>query len=101
MRNLTLLSLMVLWSALNCGATEPLQLGGDGGRVILMQIASVNLTSQITNASQGDLWNWGKIPMNYAISRSGKIFETTSADEDNIWLGAISSSMPLNMSEYE
>ena len=69
-------------------------------KLFLMQVASVNITDQTTKASQGDLWNWGKIPMNYEIDKSGKPIEEASADEDNTWLEAISSYIPLNTSEY-
>ena len=94
-------SLIILSLALNCMATETVQLGGNNGKAILAQIASVNVTDQMTKASQGDLWNWGKIPMNYEIDKSGKPIEEASADDDNIWLEAISSYIPLNTSEYE
>lgn len=101
MRNLTLLILIVLLLALNCEAVAPVQLGGDSGKVILTQVASANVINQTTKASQGDLWSWGKIPMNYALGESGKLFEQASMDEDNIWLGAVSNYIPLNTSEYE
>ena len=99
MRKLMLLSLIILLLALNCMAIETVQLGGDRGKAILTQVASLNVTNQTTKASQGDLWNWGKIPMNYEIDKSGKPIEEASADDDNIWLEAISSYIPLNTSE--
>jgi hypothetical protein len=101
MRKMMLLSMIILLLALNCMAIETVQLGGDSGKAILMQVASVNVTDQTTKASQGDLWNWGKIPMNYEIDRSGKPTEEASTDDDNTWLEAISSYIPLNISEYE
>ena len=101
MRKLMLLSLIILLLALNCMAIETVQLGGDSGKAILTQVASLNVTNQTTKATQGDLWNWGKIPMNYQIDKSGKPIEEASADDDNIWLEAISSYIPLNTSEYE
>ena len=93
-------SLIILLLALNCMATATMQLGGDSGKAILMQVASVNVTNQITKASQGDLWNWGKIPMNYALNELGELTEQPSIDDDNTWLEAISSYIPLNTSEY-
>lgn len=93
-------SLIILLLAMNCMATATVQLGGDSGKAILEQVASVNVTDQTTKASQGDLWNWGKIPMNYALDKSGKPIEEASTDDDNAWLEAISSYMPLNTSEY-
>ena len=93
-------SLIILLLALNCMATATVQLGGDSGKAILTQVASVNVTDQTTKASHGDLWNWGKIPMNYAINKSGKLIESPSIDDDNTWLEAISSYIPLNTSEY-
>jgi hypothetical protein len=101
MRKLMLLSLIILLLALNCMAIETVQLGGDSGKAILTQVASLNVTNQTTKASQGDLWNWGKIPMNYEIDKSGKPIEEASTDDDNTWLEAISSYIPLNISEYE
>ena len=101
MRKLMLLSLIILLLALNCMATATVQLGGDSGKAILTQIASVNVTDQMTKASQGDLWNWGKIPMNYEIDKSGKPIEEASTDDDNTWLEAINSYIPLNTSEYK
>ena len=101
MRKLMLSSLIILLLALNCMATATVQLGGDSGKAILTQIASVNVTDQTTKASQGDLWNWGKIPMNYEIDKSGKPIEEASTDDDNTWLEAINSYIPLNTSEYE
>jgi hypothetical protein len=100
MRKLMLLSLIVLLLALSCMATATVQLGGESGKAILVQVASVNITDQTTKASQGDLWNWGKTPMNYEIDKSGKPIEEASADEDNTWLESISSYIPLNTSEY-
>jgi len=50
-----------------------------------------DVTDQMTKASQGDLWNWGKIPMNYEIDKSGKPIEEASTDDDNTWLEAINS----------
>jgi hypothetical protein len=94
-------SLIILLLALNCMATATVQLGGDSGKAILTQIASVNVTDQMTKASQGDLWNWGKIPMNYEIDKSGKPIEEASTDDDNTWLEAINSYIPLNTSEYK
>lgn len=96
-----LLSLIILSLALNCTATALVQLGDDSGKAILMQIASVNVTNQTTKASQGDLWSWGKMPINHVIDKSGKPVEQASTDEDNDWLGAISSYIPLNTSKYE
>jgi len=78
MRKLMLLSLIILLLALNCMAIETLQLGGDSGKALLTQVASLNVTNQTTKASQGDLWNWGKIPMNYEIDKSGKPTEEIS-----------------------
>jgi hypothetical protein len=101
MRKLMLSSLIILLLALNCMATATVQLGGDSGKAILTQIASVNVTDQMTKASQGDLWNWGKIPMNYEIEKSGKPIEEASTDDDNTWLEAINSYIPLNTSEYK
>ena len=101
MRKLMLSSLIILLLALNCMATATVQLGGDSGKAILTQIASVNVTDQMTKASQGDLWNWGKIPMNYEIEKSGKPIEEASTDDDNTWLEAINSYIPINTSEYE
>ena len=101
MRKLMLSSLIILLLALNCMATATVQLGGDSGKAILTQIASVNVTDQMTKASQGDLWNWGKIPMNYEIDKSGKPIEEASTDDDNTWLEAINSYIPINTSEYE
>ena len=98
MRKLMLLSLIILLLALNCMAIETVQLGGDSGKAILTQVASLNVTNQTTKATQGDLWNWGKIPMNYEIDASGKPIEEASTDDDNIWLEAISSYIPLNTS---
>jgi len=98
MRKLMLLSLIILLLALNCMAIETVQLGGDSGKAILTQVASLNVTNQTTKASQGDLWNWGKIPMKYEIDASGKPIEEASTDDDNIWLEAISSYIPLNTS---
>ncbi len=96
-----LLSLIILLLALNCMAIETVQLGGDSGKAILTQVASLNVTNQTTKASQGDLWNWGKIPMNYEIDESGKPIEEAITDDDNIWLEAISSNIPLHTSKYE
>ncbi|VVB71064.1 Uncharacterised protein [uncultured archaeon] len=100
MRNLMLLSLIVLSLAMNCMAAAPIHLGGESGKAVLMQVASVNVTSQVAKASQGDLWNWGKTPMNYDIN-SGKPKEQTSYDEYDIWLGAMNKYIPLNVSLYD
>jgi hypothetical protein len=95
MRDILLLSLIVLSLALNCTATQPVPLGGSSGKAILTQVAFVNVTNQVTKASQGDLWNWGKTPMNYEIN-SGKPKELAAYDDYDIWIGAMNSYVPLN-----
>lgn len=101
MRNLIIFCLIVLLLALNCEAAAPVKLSGIGGQTILAQLASTNITTQITKASAGDLWNWGKIPMNYALDGSGKMTELLGADEDNMWLEArLNEIKELNTSEY-
>jgi hypothetical protein len=39
--------------------------------------------------------------MNYEIDKSGKPIEEASTDDDNTWLEAINSYIPLNTSEYK
>jgi|WetSurMetagenome_2_1015567.scaffolds.fasta_scaffold1635078_1 hypothetical protein len=99
MKYLMLISLFALSMILNCAAA-PVSLSGDSGKSILMQVSSVNITGQITKASQGDLWSWGKTPMNYEIN-SGKPIEMSSEDEDNIWLNSVNGIIPVNISMYQ
>lgn len=100
MRSLIIFCLAILLLALNCTATAPVQLSGIGGQTILAQVASTNMTTQVTKASSGDLWDWGKIPMNYALNGPGKLLELPSADEDNLWLGGMSKGIELNTDVY-
>lgn len=87
MRNVMLFGLIFLLLALNSGAIAPLKLSGIGGQTILAKVASTNITTEVAKASAGDLWNWGKIPMNYELNESGRLHEATSGpDEDNAWL---------------
>jgi hypothetical protein len=71
------IALMLL--ALNCEAAEPVQLSGSGGQTILAQVASTNITTQVTKAS-ADLWSWGSIPLGNVLS-NGKLVST--GDEGN------------------
>jgi hypothetical protein len=99
-RNFALLCLAISFLAMNCAAIVPVQLSGSSGEAILTQVASVNATSQLTKASPADLWSWGKIPANYALNESGKLVELPSIDEDNTWIGPISSAMELETNEF-
>lgn len=99
-RTLIMLCLAFATLATVCSATVPVQLGGSSGQDILTQVASVNVTSQLTKASPSDLWSWGKIPYNYALNESGKLFELPVIDEDNTWIRPVSSAMDLDTKEF-
>lgn len=99
MGKLIIFWLVTMLLALNCRAAEPVQLSGIGGQTILAQIASANITNQVTKASAADLWSWGKIPLNYALNESGKIFELPSIDDDNIWRSTKSTELGLEMQQ--
>ena len=69
MRNLVMCGLILLALALNSGATAPVQLSGSSGLAILNQIAG---SAQTNNTSKNTgLWNWGSIPIGYALNKSG------------------------------
>jgi hypothetical protein len=100
-RTLIMLCLAFATLATVCLATAPVQLSGSGGQDILTQIASVNTSSQLTKASPDDLWNWGRIPYNYALNESsGKLLEIPVIDEENTWIGPVSSTMGLDTKEF-
>jgi len=101
----TIISLLVLLLlALNCEATAPVQLSGTGGQTILAQVANMNITTQVTKASVGELWSWGDLPMNKVLDKTGKILDIASdygSDDGNVWLAAKSQEMGgLNLSVY-
>jgi len=75
MRNLIVFGLILLLLALNCEALAPVQLTGTNGKDILTKIASSKITTQPTNASSTDLWNWGSIPLGNILS-NGKLVST-------------------------
>jgi hypothetical protein len=75
MRNLIVFGLILLLLALNCEALAPVQLTGTDGKDILTKIASSKITTQPTNASSTDLWNWGSIPLGNILS-NGKLVST-------------------------
>lgn len=102
MRNLLLFSLIILLLTLNSGAVAPLQLGGFSGQSILAKVASMNITTDVTKASGNDLWNWGRIPYNYELNKSGILHEIASGpEEDNAWLMTrIDEIKDLNTSEF-
>jgi hypothetical protein len=104
MRKLIIFWLVLLPLALNCEAAAPVQLSGTGGQTILALVASTNITSQITKASAGELWNWGDLPLNKVLDKTGKIFDLASddgSDDGNVWLAAKSNEMGgLNLSAY-
>lgn len=75
MRNLIVFGLIFLLLALNCAAMAPVQLTGTGGKDILTKIASTKITTQPTNASSSDLWNWGSVPLGNIVS-NGKLVST-------------------------
>jgi hypothetical protein len=98
-RTLILLCLALATLSINSMA-EPVQLGGSNGQAILTQVASVNVTGELTNASPTDLWNWGKTPYNYALNESGKLYELPAIDEENLWIGPVSSALELDHNEF-
>jgi hypothetical protein len=101
MRNLIIFGLVLLLLALNCEATAPVQLSGIGGQTTLTKVASANITTEVTNASANDLWNWGKIPLNYALNNSGMLHELGAGpEEDNAWLETRLDEVELNTTEY-
>jgi hypothetical protein len=75
MRNLIVFGLILLLLALNCEALAPVQLTGTDGKDILTKIASSKITTQPTNASSSDLWNWGSVPLGNMLS-NGKLVST-------------------------
>ncbi len=103
MRNLLLFGLILSLLTLNSGAIAPLKLSGIGGQAILAKVASTNMTTEVTKASANDLWNWGKIPMNYEINESGRLHEAASGpDEDNAWLETrMDEIKELNTTEFD
>ncbi len=104
MRKLMILLPALMLISLNCEAAEPVQLSGIGGQTILAQVASTNITTQVTKASAGELWSWGDLPMNKVLDKTGKLLDVASdfgSDDDNEWLAAKSSELGgLNLSEY-
>jgi hypothetical protein len=71
MRYLAIFVLILLVLALNCEATEPVQLSGANGQSTLMKITG---TVQFVNASANTgLWNWGGIPMGYTLNQTGQL----------------------------
>jgi hypothetical protein len=82
-----LIGLIVVLSIMDTGAAAPLPLTGMSGKAILAELASTNMTNEITRANAGDLWSWGKIPSNYALNQSGELLEISpDPAEDNLWL---------------
>jgi len=71
MSKLIVFWLALLLLALNCRASEPIQLSGISGQTILAQIASTNIT-----------------------------FELPQIDDDNVWLATKSAELGLKMNEY-
>jgi hypothetical protein len=98
-RTLILLCLALATLSINSMAA-PVQLGGSSGQDILAQVASVNATGELTKASPTDLWNWGKIPYNYALNESGKLYELPAIDDENLWIGPVSSALDLDHKEF-
>jgi hypothetical protein len=105
MRKLIISWLVLLSLALNCEATAPVQLSGAGGQTILAQVASTNMTNQVTKASAGELWNWGSLPLNKDLDKTGKLFDLKSyggSDDGNVWLAAKSNELGgLNLTAYK
>lgn len=99
MRYRILFGLFVLSLVMCCACAATVQLGGVDGRAILMQVSSANVTNEVVRASSGDLWSFGKVPMNYAIE-SGRPKELAAYDDYDLWLWAANGYMPLNVSVY-
>ena len=96
MRKLIIFWLVLLSLALNCEAIAPVQLSGTGGQTVLAQVASTNITNQITKASAGGLWNWGELPLNKNLDKTGKIFDLAGwdgSDDGDVWLAAKSNEL--------
>jgi len=90
MRNLVICSLILLALALNCEATAPVQLTGSSGQAILSQLEG---SAHAVNASiNTSLWNWGSIPVGYALNKSGildPLDETVLSNDYNVWTPSI------------
>lgn len=89
MRTLLICVLILMLLALSVNAVEPVQLSGTSGQTILMQIAGA---SQINNATtMPGLWNWGNIPMGYALNSSGQLVPTQQILENDYggWVPSI------------
>lgn len=100
MKKVIIVWLVLFLLAMDCSAAEPIQLSGINGQTILAQVASANITNQITKASAVDLWSWGKIPLNYALNGSGKLFEIPLIDEDNAWLATKATELGLETNGF-
>jgi hypothetical protein len=90
MRNLVICSLILLALALNCEAATPVLLTGSSGQAILSQLeGSAHTANALTNTS---LWNWGSIPVGYALNESGilnPLDETILSNDYNVWTPSI------------
>ena len=90
MRYLVICSLILLALALNCEAATPVLLTGSSGQAILSQLeGSAHTANALTNTS---LWNWGSIPVGYALNKSGilnPLDETVLSNDYNVWTPSI------------
>lgn len=90
MRTLVVCSLILLALALNCEATTPVKLTGSSGQSILSQLEGSAQTANLsTNTS---LWNWGSIPVGYALNKSGilnPLDGTVLSNNYGIWTPSI------------
>ena len=90
MRNLAMCCMILFLLALNCEAIAPVQLTGTNGHAILSQLEGSAKTANVsTNAS---LWNWGTIPIGYAMNKSGMINPldgTVLSNSYNVWTPSI------------
>lgn len=102
MKILVILSLILVVSTFSLGASSPIQLNGDAGKAILVNLInntsvnSVNSTlnqtinasqpidttaNQVSNASTGGLWNWGTAPAGHTVDKSGNLVMVSGDQE--------------------
>jgi hypothetical protein len=82
-------ALILLALALNCDAATPVQLSGSNGLAILNQIA--NSVQTFNTSINSGLWNWGNIPIGYALNESGILnpVQTVSSSDYGGWTPSI------------
>ncbi len=101
MRTIAITILILMVSTFSYGIATPMQLSGDAGKAILVNLVNnttlnqtinanqsidntadqANTVGQVNNTSAAGLWSWGTLPAGHTIDKSGNLVMVSGDQE--------------------